>query len=311
MSQTHPYNPPIILEPDPQRRQNRIPGWYRFYIGDIEATIASDGRLRPDPPEAQFPQVGKETLHAILRRQHLPTDGLIMEQNCLVLRVDGRLVLFDVGIGQDRTIGSDETGRLLDNLAAASIAAGDISAVVLTHAHCDHCWGLVDESGLPNFPNAELFLSQAEFDFWTDETKISQSETMSLFIKGARNSLLPYRDRIRFVSDGDEFLPSVTAIASAGHSIGHMSYLIASGTERALILGDVAHSSALLFENPDWGFLFDYDDKQAVTTRRRLFERAVVEDLILIGYHFQFPGVGHIRRERDAFDYIPAPILHR
>jgi glyoxylase-like metal-dependent hydrolase (beta-lactamase superfamily II) len=307
----HPYTPPMILESDADRRENRIAGWYRFFIGDIEATIISDGRLRPGSPEEQFPSVPKETLHRILRRHYLPTSGLIMEQNSLALKIGGKIVLFDTGVGFDVEFGSDESGRLLRNMRAAGIDPADVTKVVLTHAHCDHCWGLVGRDGAPIFPNAELFIAEKEFEFWTDEGKLSSGGFIEAFVTGARRSLLPYKNRLRFVSDGHEVVSSVTAVSSPGHSIGHTSYLISSAGADFLLLGDVAHSSSLLFENPDWGFFYDYDPPQAAKTRRRLFERAVAENLSLIGYHFLFPGVGNIRPEGSAFSYISAPILHK
>ena len=81
-----PYTPVPLMEDNPERRENRIPGWYRFFIGEIEATIVADGRMPPYSPEELFTAVPSEALHSSLRRHFLPTNGVIMEQNCLVLR---------------------------------------------------------------------------------------------------------------------------------------------------------------------------------------------------------------------------------
>lgn len=304
------YRPPPLTEPNPTRRQNRIPGWYRFYIGDVEATIVSDGRLRPGTPEDQFPDIPKETLHGILRSARLPTAGLIMEQNSLVLRFGDRYVLFDTGVGQDQVYGSEETGRILFNISAAGIDRRDITAVVLTHAHCDHCWGLVNDNGTPNFPNAEVFVPKTEFDYWTDERLVAAGGFLADSVIGARRNLLPCRDRLHFVEDGCEILPGITAFATPGHSPGHTSYIISSAGETHIFLGDVVHSAALLFPNPDWGFFYDSDPAMAARTRRSALERIVSEDMALIGYHFLFPGVGYLHRDGNAFRYIAAPVLH-
>jgi glyoxylase-like metal-dependent hydrolase (beta-lactamase superfamily II) len=305
------YRPEPLMEENPARRENRAAGWHRFHIGDHEATVVSDGRLRPGPPEQQFPEVPKEAIFEILRKNFLPTDGLIMEQNCLVLRTARDVVLFDSGIGVDKEFGCDESGRMADNMRAAGIDPREITSVVLTHAHCDHCWGLTDATGERNFPNAEICIARGEYEFWTDERRLSEGGFQATFIAGARRSLLPYRDRLRFVSDEAEVVPGITAVSSPGHSFAHTSYIISSDGYDALLVGDVVHSTALLFENPDWGFSYDFDPILAAKTRRRILDRAVSEDLTLIGFHFPYPGVGRVRREGEAFAYVPAPIVHK
>ena len=310
VAEQRPYTPVPLVENDPERRENRIPGWYRFFIGDIEATMIADGRLPPCAPE-EFTAVPRDTLDGALRRHFLPTNGLILEQNCMVLRLGGKLVLFDTGIGYDKEMGGDETGRLLLNMKAAHIDHIDIAAVVLTHAHSDHCWGLVDERGKRNFPNAELFVPESEYSFWTDEKRLSEDGYKGQFTAGARRNLLPYRDRLNVVADGREILPGVTALSTPGHSIGHTSYFISSGGSNYVFIGDVAHSSVLHFEFPHMQFSYDLDALQAVESRRRLFDLAATEGMSLIGYHFPFPGVGNIRREGPAYAYVSAPVLHK
>ncbi|MEI4473011.1 MBL fold metallo-hydrolase [Frigidibacter sp. MR17.24] len=295
--------------PRPRRSGPRCRAGTAFAIGDIEATIISDGLLDLGSANAQFPAAPPEDIARIMAEEFLPVDPMMLEQNALVLNINQRVVLFDSGMGSDQLFG-DKAGRLIRNLAAAGIAPEQVDDIVLTHAHCDHCWGMVGDGGALNFPNAQVHISQADFEFWTDEAKLSAEGFLPTFVKGARRNLMPYRDRMLFVTDGQEVLPGVTAISTPGHTMGHMSYAISSGNESFLNVGDVVHHTALLFQNPTWEFAFDSDPKLAAQTRVRLFDMASADETRMIGYHFPFPGLGHIRREGDAFDYVPIPMTH-
>lgn len=286
-----------------------IPGWYRFNIGDIEASIISDGLLDLGSATDQFPAAPADEITEIMKNEFLPVKPMMLEQNCLVINTGDKLVLFDSGMGADKLFGP-ESGRMLKNLAAAGIDPADIDDIVLTHAHCDHCWGMVGDDGSLNFPNAQVHISEADFDFWTDEEKLKADGFVPKFVAGARKNLLPYRDRMHFVKDNKEVLPGVTAMSTPGHTVGHTSYVISSGDETFLNVGDVVHHYALLFENPQWEFAFDSDPKVAAQTRLKLFDMASKDEMPMIGYHFPFPGLGNIRREGDAFDYVPIPMKH-
>ena len=71
-----------------------------------------------------------------------------------------------------------------------------IDAVVCSHAHIDHVWGIIGGDGKPNFPNAQVFLSKADFDYWTDEGRSRADGWLGTFVQGARRNLLPVRERL-------------------------------------------------------------------------------------------------------------------
>ena len=75
-------------------------------------------------------------------------------------------------------------------------------------------------TGTSNFPNAQFYITQADFDFWTDESKPKEMKT---FIDTARKNLLPNKDRLHFIKDGSEVLPGVHAILAPGHTVGTRS----------------------------------------------------------------------------------------
>ncbi len=74
--------------------------------------------------------------------------------------------------------------------------------------------------------------------------------SFSAFLDTARKNLLPIRDRLVFVKDGQEFLPGIQAIAAPGHSIGHTMFMITSGKDSLCYLGDLTHHPVLLMEKP-------------------------------------------------------------
>lgn len=281
------------------------PGWYQFNIGGFEGTILSDGLLDLGSAADQFPSADPEEVKQIIDDEFLPMAPMMLEQNCLIVKAGDRLVLFDSGMGSTQLFG-DGSGRLMDNIRAAGFDTSAITDIVLTHAHCDHCSGIMADDGTPNFPNADIHISQADFDFWTDEAKLGTEGFVGTFVEGARRNLLPQRDRLFFVEDGKEVLPGIQAVSTPGHT----SFVITSDGQSFLNVGDVVHHYALLFRNPTWEFAFDTDPAQAAQTRVKLYEMAVSEQLPMIGYYFPFPGIGNIRRDGDAFRYVPAHMRH-
>lgn len=286
----------------------QAPSVYRFKIGAIEATAISDGPLSLGEPQADlFVGVSKDGFIKILSDNYLPTDKVALEQNALVLNSGDRLVLFDTGMGSDKSLGPD-TGKLIANLKAAGIDPADIDAVVLTHAHSDHCWGLTSASGGRNFPNAQIYMSQADFDFWTDEANGRGNDLLKQQVEGGRTHLLPNRERITFIKDGSEFLPGIQAMATPGHTVGHLSYMVTSQGKSLCVAGDIAHHHAVSTANPRAPMAFDTDGRQGVTSRIRIFDMLAAQRVPLLAYHFPWPGIGYVAKQGDAYRYVAAPM---
>ena len=288
-------------------QNTQAPAFYRFKLGAIEATVVSDGPLPMGEPKPDvFIGLSKDEFGKALADNFLPTDNVVLEQNALVINAGDRVALFDTGMGTSKMLGPD-TGRLIANLKAAGIAAGDIDAVVLTHAHPDHCFGLMTDAGARLFPNAQIYMAQADLEFWTDEGKLS-NDMLKGFVAGARQQLLPNRDRMVFVKDGEEFLPGVQAMSAPGHTVGHTVYIVTSQGKTLCNAGDIAHHHVIASERPRLEFTYDTDGKQAVASRLRVFDMLAAQRIPFVAYHFTWPGLGYLAKRGEAFRYFPAPM---
>ena len=285
----------------------QAPGFYRFKLGAFEATVVSDGPLQMGEPNGNvFTGVSKEQMTKELGDNFLPTDNVQLEQNALMINTGERVVLFDTGVGTAKAFGPN-SGRLITGLKAAGLDPKDIDAIVLTHAHPDHCWGLMADDGSRNFPNAQIYMAQADLDFWTDEGKLAHPQLKD-FIAGTRKQLLPNRERMVFIRDGQEFLPGIQAMAAPGHTVGHTVYLITSQGKTLCNAGDIAHHHTMIVEHPRREFSYDTDGKQAVASRLRVFDMLASQRVQAVTYHFPWPGLGHIGKRGEAFRYYPVPL---
>jgi glyoxylase-like metal-dependent hydrolase (beta-lactamase superfamily II) len=155
-----------------------------------------------------------------------------------------------------------------------------------------------------SFRTRGIHISQADFDFWTDESKLNSP--VKAFVEHARKNLLPVRDKLAFFKDEQEILPGVTAIAAPGHTPGHHIFNVTAGGKSFAFLGDLTHHAVLLTENPRLEFAYDNDPKQAVQSRLRLLAMLAQNKTPVMSYHFAWPGLGNLAKAGDGYRYYPA-----
>jgi glyoxylase-like metal-dependent hydrolase (beta-lactamase superfamily II) len=284
------------------------PGYfYRFPLGKFQATVVSDGPLPLGKPAETMKGVAEAELTKSLADNFLPTDSIVLEQNILVLNTGSRLVMFDSGMGFSKAFGPT-TGRLVASLRQAGIDPSQIDDIICTHAHIDHIGGLADARGRRLFPNATIHISDADYKFWTDQTKLTD-KALGAFIKHARANLVPYQGRMKWVADGKEVLPGIQAMAAPGHTVGHTIFLIESDKARLAFTGDTTHHQILLTEKPRTEFAYDGDPKQAVQSRLKVFDMLTKDRIPLLAFHFPWPGYGYLGKNgADSYRYFAAPM---
>jgi Metallo-beta-lactamase superfamily len=177
--------------------------FHRFSIGNRSAAVVSDGPLLLTPPGEVFTTLAPNLIDDALRDAFLPTGPMRIEQNILLLDLDGELALFDNGLGSSQLFGP-HAGRLVRSLSEAGVQPEQIGAMVFSHAHPDHCWGTMRDDGTPTFPNAAIYMAEEELAFWEH----CDDPEMTAVVEGVQKHLVPLRHRMRFFRDNEEFLPA-------------------------------------------------------------------------------------------------------
>ncbi len=269
-------------------------------VGAFTVTSLSDGyltlptsMLAPDMPRAEVAKVlgAGETLPE-QRRSPL---------NVTLIRDGKDVVLVDVGSGSRFM---DSAGTLLDSLDEAGVAPEEVTKVFITHAHPDHVWGLLDDFDDPAFPEAEHFISGAEWDFWMADDILSQlPEERHAFAVGAQRNLSAIEEQISRVKPGDGIAANIEVVETGGHTPGHCSLALASGSETLMVLGDALTHPILSFAHPEWHSSTDQEPDRAVATRKALLDRLHAEKSQIIGYHLPNGGLGRVNRSKDGYQF--------
>ena len=279
------------------------PAFYRFTLGSIEATVVSDGPLSIGDPKNTFRGPTADEIGKMMSDHFLPTNNVVLDQNVLVINTGDKLALFETGMSSVKR--TDAMGRLTANLKKSGIDPNDIDAVIPTHAHIDHIGGIMAADGSRNFPNAQIYIAQADLEFWTDDKRLGTPGEGSGLT--AKKNLLPNRDRLVFYKDGQDVIPGVQAMLTPGHTVGHTSFVINSGGKSLFLVGDLMHH-VILIEKPRMEVVFDTDPKQGVETRIKVMDMLAAQRMATLVYHLPWPGIGHLTKRGDGFHYVPEPM---
>lgn len=262
-------------------------------VGNAEIVALLDA-VMDFPFDAFFPAVPAEAFEPYRQAygdSWAPDGRFRTYAQCYAVRSQGRTILIDTGVGPgplDMLGGS--RGQLLADMQDKGVQPEDVETVVFTHLHPDHVgWNLSDGGAQrATFPSARYLVPQADWDLFTKPEILEQAP----HIKGA---VLPLRNLgvMDLVSGERTLTGELTIVPTPGHTPGHMSVVVASAGQRAMITGDVAHHPAQVQET-DWNCGFDGDPEQAQQTRRQVLERLEREGTLAAICHFPAPGFGRL-----------------
>ncbi|MBQ9904885.1 MAG: MBL fold metallo-hydrolase [Synergistaceae bacterium] len=202
--------------------------------------------------------------------KYYPDGEMPSQVLAFLVKTKGGGILFDTGLPD---------GRIAEELTKNGLAPEDVRTILLTHLHGDHYGGLVNAEGKAAFPNAEVYVSKPEYDYWVNELKDKKViSALSLY------------DVRQFIF-GDEVVDGVRAIDTTGHTPGHVSYLVEDDGGKIIIAGDIIHFQTIQLANPEVAVKYDVDPEKAVQSRKFLFGYAAQKKIPVAGMHIIPPGI--------------------
>lgn len=277
-------------------------GFHRFTMGSFEITVILDG-LRPgDGPHPTFgADQPAADVEALMEKNFLPPKRMVNQFNPVLVNTGSELILFDTGMGPaGREAGM---GLLTRRMADSGYSPSDVTTVVITHMHGDHINGLM-EGDQPAFIGARYVAGQTEWDFWTSPDRAGTPAEGNA--KAVQAKVVPLKDKMSFIGDKAQVAPGVTAMAAAGHTPGHMVFMLESDGRNLLLTADTANHFVASLQRPDWEVAFDMDKKAAADTRKTVFGMLASEKMPFIGYHMPHPSVGFVEPLDTGFRFVPA-----
>ena len=246
-------------------------------IGEFEIHILSEGDrpgkievlLNPDPENLT---------------KYLPEGKYTSTVNAFLIITPDKKILIDTGLGK----------QLPNQLEKLATTPEEIDIILLTHLHGDHIGGLIKD-GEKRFPNAQIYLSQKEWDYWKD--------------KNPAPVLAPYASQMNLFDPSDlnaELIPlleGITGIATYGHTPGHTSFLIESQHEQLLIWGDITHAMAIQIPVPEQAVTYDLDPIQAIASRKAILQFVSENNIPIAGAHIAYPGFGFVYIDESTGKY--------
>ncbi|QXI30558.1 MBL fold metallo-hydrolase [Pseudomonas vanderleydeniana] len=288
----------------PAQVQQQVPGYFRQAVGEYEVTALFDGYNDLSP--GLLKGLSPEQIRGLLKRQAIGSERMPTTFNAYLVNTGRHLVLVDSGAGH---CVPQTAGQLVPNIRASGYQPEQVDTIFLTHLHLDHVCGLVDAEGKALFPNATVYIAQAEADFWLDpQHKASAPENAREYFDIATRALAPYRDSGRFktFTPPASPIPEVQAAYAIGHTPGSTVYRFASNGSAISFIGDLIHNAAVQFDHPEVAIRFDIDPQKAIQARESEFSKLAADGEWLAAAHLPFPGIGHVTQAGRRFNWVPA-----
>ena len=233
-----------------------------------------------------------------------PEGELLISIQALLVQTKGFNLLVDTCVGNDKprkiTANQALNTEFLHDLAATGCDREAINYVVCTHLHVDHVgWNTmkVKDSWQPTFPNARYLLGRDEYDYWSKSDSEDQMPVME-------DSIAPIFEAglVDLVETNHRISDEVRLVPTTGHTPGHVSVVIESTGEKALITGDMMHHPCQI-ARPRWTVSFDEDQEVAARCRVNVLKELADSPTLVIGTHFAAPTAGKVVSDKDGYRF--------
>jgi glyoxylase-like metal-dependent hydrolase (beta-lactamase superfamily II) len=284
-------------------------GIYRYKVGDIECTSVNDGARTFPMPDNFVRNVPKAQALAAAEAARWPKGMITVPFNPQLINTGGKLVLIDCGNGIAQFEPSKgAVGRTIANLAAAGVQPKDIDIVLMSHLHPDHTNGIRAADNSMAFPNAEIMAPAKDWEFWMSKENAAKADSnpmMKNYFANVQKVYAGIEDKVTKYDWDKEVAPGITAVGAPGHTPGHTTFVVASGSSKVLLQSDVTNIPELFLRNPDWHVAFDIDAQEAQATRHKFYDMAASEKALVVGFHFSFPSMGYVEKDGAKYRLVP------
>jgi len=278
-----------------------------WQIGDVKITRIVESEL---PVSHKFSFLKEATPEALrempwLYPHFVTAEGaMLLSIHALLVDAPGMKLVVDTCIGNDKPRallrGQKLQTEFLKHITEAGFAREKVDAVVCTHLHVDHVgWNTMLQDGkwVPTFPNARYLIGKTEYEHWRQKPEGEIAEIMNdsvepIFAAGLAQT----------VEMDHRVSPEIRLVPTPGHTPGHVSVIIESKGEMAIITGDMLHHPCQ-FGRPDWLSLFDADQAAATARRHTMFREWAEKPILVIGTHFAAPTAGHIKSDGAGYRF--------
>ena len=272
--------------------QNNADSPFTYTVGEFDVILLSEGQ-----------QNGKKDVligaTTDMFQQYAPEENLPMAINAFLVKTPEKNILVDTGLGI----------KLFQNMHSIGIEPAQIDAILITHMHGDHIGGMLQNDNVA-FSNAEIYISQPEYDYWMSDDAMNQlpEGNRGGFIQ-ARKVIDAYKNRLHlFQPDNfeEENIPLFSGfhgISTYGHTPGHTSYLVESNGDKILIWGDIMHMITIQMPHPEVAVTYDVNPQQAITTRMKALEYVTKNNVLIAGMHIPFSGMGTVSKTPQGYEF--------
>ena len=283
-----------------------------WQIGDVEVARIVEINAFDDDIAMLLPGEKPEILQRypwLIPNFATPEGRMLISFQAFVLRSRGRSIMIDTCIGSGRKREYDVFCNLqttfLEDLRAAGFPPEEVTGVLCTHLHFDHVgWNTRQVNGkwVPTFPKARYYFGQKEWDHWQFLKRTGGYHDFTHM----EDSLDPVVEagQVEFIGPDYRITDEVSLFPTPGHTPGHVSVLIQSKGQEAVITGDMMHHPVQLAV-PHIPGNFDMDKEAGIRTRQSFIDRFANRNVLIIGSHFCEPTGGRIVRDGGDCRFVP------
>ena len=218
---------------------------------------------------------------------------------------DGRIIVIDPGVGKDRLKDTPaiyyqfyDTVDICDSLLQEGIRPEDVTDVIFTHLHFDHCGAAVRKKadGSPEivFPNAVHWVSRAQFE---NERKPHPLETESFLPENTE--IIDKAGLLRLVEATTEPYESLRIRLYDGHTTGQIAAYIKTGHSTVVFPGDIIPlASHIVTERIS---AYDLYPTLSYNGKVEILEKAASDNDILVFFHDAYTPCANIKKVRSSF----------